>query len=281
MDTNILLNKIATELKQKNIANDLILFGSAVSSKIFDDLDLLLYLEKDFFSPSRLLKLIEAMFFLENKYSKYLTFSYSSGKVRRKDKNLIKISICPDHSYSNDEILEYSISINNKTLFGENPYKNYLKPKGEYFLSILNRHYKNQELSYKVLKQYLFLGLLYLRIYEKKENLLKRFALEYSSNIFNGEEDVFNFLELEEKILKEKFNEIYQIIYNKIVSNEPNSKNKKLRDYSRIENFFFQIHSKLMKMWANDSFVEVKRFLEKMQLEFEDEFQSFQNKTGA
>lgn len=271
MEINTILNSVLSELKKLNFAENIILFGSAVSSKNFADIDLLLYIKKDFFSPKKLLKLLKCMDKLENKYPKYLALSYSSGEVRG-NKKLVQISICPDHKYSKDEILEYSICLNNKVLFGENPYKNYVKPEGQYFLSILNRHHMSQKINYKILKQYLFLGLLYLGIYENKENLLERFDFEYSTNIFNSEKDIYKFLQLENKILFKKFDEIYKIIYDKIIINEPECINKKVRKSSPIENFFFEIHKKLMSMWKNNSFIEIENFLKKMQLEFKNKF---------
>ena len=98
------------------------------------------------------------------------------------------------------------------------------------------------------------MGLLYLGIYESKENLLQRFNFEYSTNIFNDEVDIYKFLQLEDNILFKKFDEIYKVICKKIIENEPECINKKIREYNPIEKFYLDIYNKLMLMWRNNSF---------------------------
>lgn len=248
------LNITIEEFSKLKSIDDILLFGSAVKSENYGDIDILLY-SHNVFSPLEVLEVVKCMHELENKYND-LAFTFSSGNPRKKAE--CTISLCPDDNKRTDEILEYSISLNNRVLYGKNPYNGYKRPPVEYFLSILDRFNDKNESSYEVLKQYLFLGLLYKGISEKKENLLSRFEKEYGYNFDGNNIATLNYDTL-------KIDEVYNLI-KKNFTERP----CEIRKYDPVEKFLYDVHGHIMKHWETDSLGDLENYLIKQEENFKE-----------
>jgi hypothetical protein len=264
---NKLMN-VVSELKKSELGKNLLIIGSSVNSKDFKDIDLYFYSES-IWSPNRLLNLMCILRNIE-KENKLVSFAFSSGSSSNKNAKY-QLSITTGSKHERDEILEYSISLNNKLLFGKNMFRKYSRPGGEFFLPILIRQRNSSYSNYKKLKQYLFIGLLWLGIFEKKENQLKRFDKEYGTNIFEGYNDMQEFLD-NSKDIKNGFNELEKVILERIKKDDPNSFSKKIRVWTEYEKFYFDIIKNLRLMVEQDKFENILRYLKEKQEEFESKF---------
>jgi len=264
-------SKVVKNLKESKLADDYLIFGSSVNSTNFQDIDTLFHSDKRW-TPKRFISLVDLMFKLEKKYPN-VSFSFQSGSIRDKNKK-IKISIVPSSRYAKDEILEYAISKNNRLLFGKNPYEKYRKPKINFFLTILLRQKESKQGLYKIIKQYIFIGLLWKGIVENKERILQRFNKEYKTNIFKKYQDINEFVRHNEKNIKSIFEELEQVILKDIKKQHPNYTNKRyaIRSWTKYEKFIFEVGANLRRMYEKNSFGEIKKYLLEKQEIYEKEF---------
>jgi predicted nucleotidyltransferase len=246
-----------------------ILFGSAVNSKNYEDFDILLILKEQ--TPKNLLRLLVLIDKLK-KQSKRFDFSLVFRQQKNKNKKLI--SLVPISSTEKDEILEYSVSLNNKVLFGKNSYKNSSKPIPEFFTDILLRQKISKEKPYKILKQYLFIGLLWKGIIETKENLLTRFDKEYNSNIFEGYTDLNKFLLRKKHNLKDTYNCLEKLILEEIERTHKNSLRKKRRPWTKKELFLYNIKKELATVYSKKTLSQTEKYLLEKQRDYEQKLTS-------
>lgn len=258
--------KVLRELKKLKGIESILLFGSAVKSRKYGDLDILIFFKE--INPRIYLNILENIERLDKKYNRF-SFAFAFGESKNKKSSRKIISLVTGSKKERDEIFEYSVRLNHKVFFGKNPYKDVKKPGVEFFIPILLRQKNSKSASYKIIKQYLFIGLLWKDIYEKKENLLKRFDREYKTEIFKDCQNINKFIEKNETNLLNKYLELESIILQDMKLKDKNCLKKKIRPYSKRENFIFSISSFLVKNYSNKSFKEIESFLLDKQKEYE------------
>lgn len=228
MKTNIKFkqfNEVINIIIKANICDSIILFGSATNSSKPHDYDIMLYREKKIYTPYDMIKIIELLNEIENKFPQ-IACAFSSGTERKqKYKHLLSVVPMDFRDTLDIPIFFYDLHINSNyyVLHGNDiNFKVPFPPKNN-FNDFITKEYKfcmKNKNYYECLKSLLKISLLYKSVKSTKDSIITNFEKTFKFTLSYDLKELFCNNKYESKNIQNNLKELFEFLKSNYFSEE-------------------------------------------------------------